>query len=82
MTLKTNADAHDKAYFFDKNTGEKFVKLSGVLLNNINHYHMKSAVSGKTVLLSEYGIQRRFSSTSNHGLQRLRDLVPRFFDLK
>jgi hypothetical protein len=78
VTQKINIETRDQVYFFDKTTGEKFAKLSGVLVNDIDHYHMKSVTSGKTVLLSEYGIQQRFSGTSDRRLQRIKDLVPRF----
>jgi len=59
----------DQVYFFDKHTGEKFAKLSSVLLNDINHHHLKSEITGKTVLLSEFGIQRRFSVALNDGIK-------------
>ena len=72
----------DSDYFYDKNTGEKFARLSSVLLNNINHYHLKSETTGKTVLLSEFGIQRRFSGAPNRGIKSIRDLFPRFLNLR
>ena len=67
MTTKKNIGLDDQVYFFDKNTGEKFAKLSSVLLNNIHHHHLKSETTGKTVLLSEFGIRRRFSITPKKG---------------
>ena len=57
-------------------------KLSSVRLNNINHHHLKSETTGKTVLLSEFGIQRRFSGTPGQGIKSIRDLFPRFLNLR
>ena len=68
--------------FYDKNTGEKFAKLSSVVLNGISHHHLKSEVTGKTVLLSEFGIQRRFSSAPRQGVKSIKDLFPRFLNLR
>ena len=82
MAVKTSAKTEEQVYFFDKNTGEKFARLSGVIKNDISHYHLKSEMSGKTVLLSEYGIQRRFSETPDKGTGRIMGLVPRFLTLK
>ena len=82
MTFKKNIDFDDQIYFFDKTTGEKFARLSSVMLNNINHYHLKSEMTGKTVLLSEFGIQRRFSGAPSHGIKSIRDLFPRFLNLR
>ncbi len=82
MTSKKILADDDRVYFFDKNTGEKFAKLSSVLLNDINHHHLKSETTGKTVLLSEFGIQRRFSGTPSQGIKSIRDLFPRFFKLR
>lgn len=56
---------NDHTQFFDKNTGEKFAIKSSLRLNGISHYHMKSEISGKTLLLSEYVIQRRFLGGPN-----------------
>ena len=81
MTSKKNIDFEDQIYFFDKNTGEKFVKSSSVQLNDINHHHLKSVVSGNTVLLSEFGIQRRFSTAPSQGIKSIRNLFPRFLNL-
>ena len=72
----------DQVYFFDKNTGEKFAKLSSVLLNDINHHHLKSEMTGKTVLLSEFGIQRRFSVAPSEGIKSIKNLFPRFLVLR
>ena len=82
MTLKKNIGLNDQVYFFDKNTGEKFAKLSSVLLNDIHHHHLKSEMTGKTVLLSEFGIQRRFSGTPNQGVKSKRNLFPWFLNLR
>lgn len=82
MTFNKNFGLDDQVYFFDKNTGEKFAKLSSVPLNNIHHYHLKSEMTGKTVLLSEFGIQRRFSGTPNQGVKSMRDMFPRFLNLR
>ena len=82
MTLKKNIVFDDQVYFFDKNTGEKFTKLSSVILNDINHHHLKSEVTGKTVLLSEFGIQRRFSGAPSQGIKSIRNLFPRFLNLR
>ena len=81
MTFKKNIGLNDQVYFFDKNTGEKFAKLSSVLLNDIHHHHLKSEMTGKTVLLSEFGIQRRFSGTPDQGGKSIRNLFPRFLNL-
>ena len=72
----------DQVYFFDKNTGEKFTKLSSVLLNDMNHHHLKSEITGKTVLLSEFGIQRRFSVAPREGIKSIKNLFPRFLNLR
>ena len=82
MTLKKNIGADNQVYFFDKNTGEKFAKLSSVLLNDISHHHLKSEITGKTVLLSEFGINRRFSATPDRGIKSIRNLFPRFLNLR
>ena len=82
MTFKKKIGLDDQVYFFDKNTGEKFVKLSSVLLNGLHHYHLKSEMTGKTVLLSEFGIQRRFLGTPNQGVKSIRNLFPRFLNLR
>ena len=82
MTFKKNIDLNDQVYFFDKNTGEKFAKLSSVLLNDIHHHHLKSEMTGKTVLLSEVGIKRRFSGTPDQGVKSIRNLVPRFLSFR
>ena len=82
MALKKNTALDDQIYLFDKNTGEKFAKLSSVLLNDINHHHLKSESTGKTVLLSEFGIHRRFSGTPNQGIKSIRNLFPRFLNLR
>lgn len=71
-----------KFIFFDKNTGEKSAKLSRVLLSGIHHYHLKSETTGKTVLLSAFGIQRRFSETPNQRVKSIRNLFPRFLNLR
>ena len=81
MTFKKNVGPEDQVYFFDKNTGEKFAKMSSVLLNDIHHHHLKSETTGKTVLLSEFGIQRRFSGAPNEGGKSIRNLFPRFFNI-
>ena len=81
MTIRKDISLDDQVYFYDKNTGEKFVKLSSVLLNNIHHHHLKSEMTGKTILLSESGIRRRFSETPNQGVKSIRNLVPRFLNL-
>ena len=82
MTFKKNIGLDDQVYFFDKNTGEKFAKLSSVRLNDINHHHLKSEVTGNTVLLSEFGIQRRFSGTPSQEIKAIRDLFPRFLNIR
>lgn len=82
MTSKKNIALDDHVYFFDKNTGEKFAKLSSVLLNDINHHHLKSEVTGNTVLLSESGIKRRFSEAPSQGIKSIRNLFPRFLNLR
>ena len=82
MAFKKNIALDDQIYFFDKNTGEKFAKLSSVLLNDINHHHLKSEATGKTVLLSEFGIQRRFSGAPGQGIKSVRNLFPRFFNFR
>ena len=82
MAFRKNIALDDQIYFFDKNTGEKFAKLSSVLLNDINHHHLKSEITGKTVLLSEFGIHRRFSSTPNGGIKSIQNLFPRVFNLR
>jgi hypothetical protein len=81
VVLKATVETDEKNYFFDKKTGEKFAKLSGLLINDINHYHLKSEASGKTILLSEYGIQRRFSETPDLETRRIRNIIPRFLNL-
>ena len=43
---------------------------------------MKSEIAGKTVLLSEYGIQRRFLGGPNRGKKGTRGLIPRFLKLR
>ena len=82
MLSKKNITLDDQVFFFDKNTGEKFAKLSSVLLNDINHHHLKSEATGKTVLLSEFGIQRRFSGAPSEGIKSVRNLFPRFFNFR
>ena len=82
MTIKKDIGLDDQVYFYDKKTSEKFAKLSSVLLNNIHHYHLKSEVTGKTILLSEFGIRRRFSGTPNQGVKSIRNLVPRFLNFR
>ena len=82
MAFRKNISLDDQIYFFDKNTGEKFAKLSSVLLNDINHHHLKSEITGKTVLLSEFGIHRRFSRTPNEGIKSIQNLFPRVFNLR
>jgi len=82
VTFKKNIAHDDQDYFFDKNTGEKFAKLSSVLLNDINHHHLKSEMTGKTILLSEFGIQRRFSITPKQRINSIKDLFPRFLNLR
>ena len=79
VAFKKSAKTEETVYFFDKNTGEKFARLSSVLKNDISHYHLKSEMSGKIVLLSEYGIQRRFSETPDGAAGRIMGIVPRFF---
>ena len=81
VTFKKNIALDDQVYFFDKNTGEKFTKLSSVLLNEIHHHYLKSEMTGKTVLLSEFGIQRRFSGTPHQWVKSIRNLFPRFLNL-
>ena len=61
MTFRKNNLFDDQEYFFDKNTGERFAKMSSLQINNISHHHLKSEMTGKTVLLSEFGIKHRFS---------------------
>ena len=80
MTIRKDTGLDGQVYFYDRNTGEKFAKLSGVLLNNIHHHHLKSEMTGKTILLSEFGIRRRFSETPNQGVKSIRNLVPRFLN--
>ena len=81
MTFKKNIGLDDQVCFFDKKTGEKFAKLSSVLKNDIHHHHLKSEMTGKTVLLSEFGIQQRFARTPNQGVKSVRNLFPRFLNL-
>ncbi len=81
MALKIDAENEKQVCLFDKNTGEKFTRVSGIMINDISHFHLKSEVSGKTVLLSEYGIQRRFSETPDGGKGRAKGLVPSFLKL-
>ena len=81
MTIKKDIGLDDQVYFYDRNTGEKFAKLSSVRLNDINHHHLKSEMTGKTILLSEFGIQRRFSGTPYQSVKSIRNLVPRFLNL-
>lgn len=81
MTINKDIGLDDQVYFYDKNSGEKFAKLSSVLLNNIHHHHLKSEMTGKTILLSEFGIRRRFSETPSQGGKSIRNLVPRFLNL-
>ena len=82
MTSKKVNALDDQVYFYDKNTGEKFAKLSSVRLNDINHYHLKSEVTGNTVLLSKFGIQRRFSGTPSQEINSIRNLFPRFLNVR
>ena len=82
VAFKKNIRVDDQVYFFDKNTGEKFAKLSSVLLNDIHHHHLKSEMTGKTVLLSEFGKQRRFSGSPNQLVKSIRNLFPRFLNLR
>jgi hypothetical protein len=81
VTIKKDIGLDDQVYLYDRNTGEKFAKLSSVLLNNIHHHHLKSEMTGKTILLSEFGIRRRFSETPSQGGKSIRNLVPRFLNL-
>ena len=82
MASKKDNALDGQVYFFDKNTGEKFAKLSSVRLNDINHHHLKSEVTGNTVLLSEFGIQRRFSGNPSQEVNAIRNLFPRFFNIR
>ena len=82
MTLNKSIDLSEQVDLFDKNTGEKFVKLSSVLLNGIHHHHLKSEMTGKTILLSEFGIRRRFSGTPKQGIKSIKNLFPRFLNLR
>ena len=63
MVEKTNILSDDLIYIFDKKSGEKFFKQSSMQLCEITHYKLKSEKSGKTLLLSEDGIKRRFTQT-------------------
>ena len=82
VTSKKIRGFDDQVYFFDKTTGKKFAKLSSVMLNNINHYHLKSEVTGNTVLLSEFGIQRRFTGAPSQEIKSIRNLLPRFLNTR
>ena len=59
-----NILSDDLIHIFDKKTGEKFFKQSSIQFCQITHYTIKSEKSGKTLLLSEDGIRRRFTHTS------------------
>ena len=63
MAEKTNILSDDLVYIFDKNTGERFFKQSSMQFCKITHYTIKSAKTGKTLLLSADGIKRRFTQT-------------------
>ena len=82
MTSKKNIAFDEQVYFFDKITGEKFAKLSSVRLNDINHHHLKSEVTGNTVLLSEFRIQRRFTGAPSQEIKSIRNLFPRFLNVR
>ena len=64
MAAKRNILSDDFICIFDKRTGEKFFKQSSIEFCQIIHYSIKSAQSGKTILLSADGIKRRFTQTT------------------
>ena len=70
MAEKTNILSDDLVYIFDKNTGERFFKQSSMQFCKITHYTIKSAKTGKTLLLSADGIKRRFTQTPDVELEQ------------
>ena len=82
MASEKNIALDEQVYVFDKNTGEKFAKLSSVRLNDIKHHHLKSETTGNTVLLSEFGIQRRFSEVPVQEIKSIRNLFPRLLNIR
>ena len=75
MLKKTNIIADENVYFFDKKTGEKFIRQSNITFCQIPHYTLKSEISGKRILLSADGIRRRFSKTPNLRGYNIKNLV-------
>ena len=75
MLKKTNIIADENVYLFDKKTGEKFIRQSNITFCQIPHYTLKSEISGKRILLSADGIQRRFSKTPNLRGYNIKNLV-------
>ena len=61
----------NQVFFFDKKTGEKFTKQGLVMLNDICHFKLKSEISGRKLLLSEYGMKLRFAETPDLGVKHI-----------
>ena len=80
VDLQTIAGA-EKKYFIDKNTGEYFASMNRVRINDRNHCHLKSEGSREILLLSEYGIQRRFLENTDGTKKPMRDLNRVFLGL-
>ncbi|MDB9807406.1 hypothetical protein OAC03_06030 [Amylibacter sp.] len=75
MLKEINIVADKNVYFFDKKTGEKFIRQSNITFCQIPHYTLKSEISGKRILLSADGIRRRFSKTPNLRGYNIKNLV-------
>jgi hypothetical protein len=75
MAEKTNIISDESIYIFDKKTGEKFFKQSSIQFCQITHFSIKSEKSGKTLLLSEDGIKRRFTQTPCTERKQRKDIL-------
>ena len=73
MLEKTKILPNETCYFYDKKTGEKFLRRSNITFCQIPHFTLESEISGEKVLLSADGIRRRFSKNPNSSSFNIRN---------
>ena len=82
MAETINILSDDLRYIFDKMTGEKFFKQSCIQFCQITHYSIKPEKSGKTLLLSDDGIKRRFTQTPCTDRKQRKDILSWLYKLR
>lgn len=82
MLEKTKILPNENCYFYDKKTGEKFLRRSNITFCQIPHFTLESETSGEKILLSADGIRRRFSKTPNSSGFYIRNFFQKLLNLR